>query len=107
MPAYLRRVVRLEGYWQLERYFRAIAPAIRNELEIVSSLSAKSQDVAGLIANTQSVCFHVRQILGASCVRQACLTYPQLPFSYYEEAVARLVHRVESPTFFFVCDNFD
>ncbi len=105
----LRRVVRLEGYWQSERYFRAIAPAIRNELEIVSPLSAKSQDVAGLIANTQSVCFHVRQMHGAHHAfdKPPPSHIPQLPFSYYEEAVARLVHRVESPTFFVFADNFD
>ena len=105
----LRSVMRLEGYWQSERYFRAIASKIRDELEIASPLSTRSEETARLIAGTQAVCFHVRRMHGAHHAfdKPPPTQIPQLPFSYYEEAVARVVRRVENPAFFVFADNFE
>jgi hypothetical protein len=107
--ATLRPTVRLEGYWQSERYFRSIAPKIRDELEIVSPLSPRSEGMASLISNTQAVCFHVRQMHGAHHAfdKAPPANIAQLPFSYYEAAVARVVRQVENPTFFVFADNFE
>jgi hypothetical protein len=105
----LRRLVRLEGYWQSERYFAAIADDIAEELRIVSPLSEKSVEVGKLISSTQSVCLHVRQMHGArhDFNRPPPAQTPQLPFSYYEEAVERIAERVENPAFFCFADNFE
>jgi hypothetical protein len=105
----LRSSMRLEGYWQSERYFRSIAPKIRNELEIASPLSPRSEGIANLISNTQAICFHVRQMHGAHHAfdKAPPADIAQLPFSYYEAAVARVVRQVEHPTFFVFADNFE
>ena len=104
----LRSTVRLEGYWQSERYFAAIADKIKDELEVVSPLSPRSREIAGLMANSEAVCLHVRQMRGSHLdfKQPPPSHFPQLSFSYYEEAVARLVQRVPNPTFFCFSDNF-
>jgi len=104
----LRSTVRLEGYWQSERYFAGIADKIRDELQVISPLSPRSREIADLIAGTEAVCIHVRQMHGAHHAfdQPPPSQIPQLPFSYYEEAVARLVQRVPNPTFFCFSDNF-
>jgi len=106
--ARLRSTVRLEGYWQSERYFASIADKIRNELQVVSPLSPKSLDVCQQIATSNAVCLHVRQMHGAHHAfnQPPPSQIAQLPFSYYEEAIARLVARVPDPTFFCFADNF-
>jgi hypothetical protein len=105
----LRPLVRLEGYWQSERYFDAIAEDIARELEIVSPLSLQSEAVLAAIASSQSVALHIRQKRGAHHAfdRPAAAQTQQLPFSYYEEAVERIARRVESPRFFCFGDNVD
>ncbi|MGB8363503.1 MAG: alpha-1,2-fucosyltransferase [Rhizomicrobium sp.] len=105
----LRRLVRLEGYWQSERYFAPIADKLVDELQVVSPLSAKSREVLDRIAATQSVCVHIRQRRGAHLAfgRQPPPQAPQLPFAYYEEAVERVCRHVERPTFFCFGDNPD
>jgi Glycosyl transferase family 11 len=105
----LRSTIRLEGYWQSERYFAHIAETIKDELQVISPLSPRSIELKDLIASTTSVCFHIRQRRGAHLERgaQPPASAPQLPFSYYEEAVERVVKRVESPTFFCFGDNPD
>jgi len=104
-----RRILRLEGYWQSERYFASIAREIAQELTTVAPLSQKSQELMALIANSQSVGLHIRQRRGAHHDPNVPPPpgAPQLPFSYYEEAVARVAARVPSPTFFCFGDNPD
>ena len=103
----LRSTVRLEGYWQSERYFASITGKIKDELQVVSPLSPRSHEVADLMANSEAVCLHARQMSGAHHDFNAPppSQIPQLPFSYYEDAVARLVQRVPRPTFFCFSDN--
>ena len=105
----LRSLVRLEGYWQSPRYFSAIADDIRRELGVVSPLSQKTLDIADRISRTDSVCLHVRQLLGAHHAfdRKPPAHVPQLPFSYYERAVQRLVQKIPAPTFFCFADDFE
>jgi hypothetical protein len=105
----LRPLVRLEGYWQSERYFAYIAETIAEELRIVSPLSPQSAAVNASIASTNSVALHVRQRRGAhhDDDNPPANATPQLPFSYYEEAIARVAARVEHPVFFCFGDNPD
>jgi hypothetical protein len=107
--ARLRNLVRLEGYWQSERYFASVADKIAEEFRIVSPLSDKSREVAELIGKSESVCLHARQMLGSHHAfnQPPPSHFTQLPFSYYEEAVARLTARVKNPTFFCFADNIE
>ncbi len=105
----LRRLVRLEGYWQSERYFAPIADKLVEELQVVSPLSAKSREVLDQIVASQSVGLHIRQRRGAHLAfdRPPPPQAPQLPFAYYEEAVERVSRQVERPTFFCFGDDPD
>lgn len=105
----LRRLVRLEGYWQSERYFAPIAEKIAEELRVVSPLSPKSLLLRDLISSSQSVGLHVRQRRGAhhDPDRAPPAQTPQLPFSYYEDAVVRVAAKLEQPVFFCFGDNPD
>ena len=105
-----RHIVRLEGYWQSERYFAPIADEIANELCIVSPLSEISLAMAERISATRAVCLHVRQMHGVhhgAFAQPPPSHSPRLPFSYYEQAVEQIAKRVENPTFFCFADNFD
>ncbi len=105
----LRRLVRLEGYWQSERYFAPIADEIADEYQVISPLSAKSRELLVQIGATESVALHIRQKRGAHHAFDgpSVSPTPQLPFAYYEEAVERVANRVERPTFFCFGDNLD
>lgn len=107
--AAVRRLVWLEGYWQSPRYFSSITSEIARELAVVSPLSENSMAVHKEILATNAVCLHVRQMHGAHHNFNAPppARIPQLPFSYYEEAVERLVARERQPTFFCFADNFE
>ena len=105
----LRSTVRLEGYWQSERYFASIADKIKNELTVVSPLSPRSLELKALIQSTDSVGLHIRQRRGAhhDHDKPPPTATPQLPFSYYEDAVARAAAKIGQPTFFCFGDNPD
>lgn len=103
----LRRKVRLEGYWQSARYFAPIDAAIRQELRVTTPLGEMSRNVAAEIASRNAVCLHVRQRRGEALVpgMAAPSRLPQLPFSYYERAVAIIAERVADPVFFCFGDD--
>ncbi|MGH7075488.1 MAG: alpha-1,2-fucosyltransferase [Stellaceae bacterium] len=103
----LRRKIWLEGYWQSARYFRPIEAEIRRELTVISPLSEQSREIAAAIAGANAVALHVRQRRGAALAPgmpdRAVL--PQLPFSYYERAIAAIAARVADPVFFCFADE--
>jgi Glycosyl transferase family 11 len=103
----LRRKVWLEGYWQSAGYFAPVEAAIRRELAVVSPLSGPSRAVAAEIAGVNAVALHVRQrrgaALGPGVPDPAQL--PQLPFHYYERAIAAIAARVRDPVFFCFADD--
>ena len=105
----LRRTVRLEGYWQSERYFAPIADQIRRELTVTSPLSVASRDMLARIGDCEAVCVHIRQRRGAP--HAPSLPPPprfaQLPYTYYEKAVALIAQKVARPIFFCFGDNPD
>ena len=105
----LRQTVRLEGYWQSERYFVSIADKVRDELQVASPLSVRSREVLALIQSTNAVGLHIRQRRGAhhDHDKPPPTATPQLPFSYYEEAIARVTAKIAEPTFFCFGDNPD
>src|ERR1700678_3208306 len=61
----LRSTVRLEGHLQTERYFVSIADKLKDELQVIAPLSPRSREIADLMANSDAVCLHARQMSGA------------------------------------------
>lgn len=62
-PAFntLRDGIVLNGYWQSEKYFAAIADTIRDEFQVIHSLTGNNLELAERISSTNSVSIHVRR----------------------------------------------
>jgi hypothetical protein len=53
--------VYLVGYWQTEKYFKAIEPLIRTEFTFKEEMSEKAKEMLGRINNSNSICLNVRR----------------------------------------------
>lgn len=60
------RDVVLEGFWQSERYFRHVTPALRNELTVTTALSPETREMMGRIRSEGGVAVHIRRLHGFS-----------------------------------------
>ncbi|MFH1708611.1 MAG: alpha-1,2-fucosyltransferase [Planctomycetota bacterium] len=93
--------VYLEGYWQSELYFRAIADIIRAEFTVKAPLSGRNAEVAAMIrAAAAPVSLHVR--------RGDYLTNPNwatVPEAFYRAAAARIAAQMANPHFFCFSDD--
>jgi len=103
----LREKIWLEGYWQSARYFQPLEAAIRKELAVVAPLGEATREIAVEIGHCNAVCLHVRQRRGAALTPglPPPSLLPQLPFSYYERAVALIAGRMTDPVFFCFGDD--
>lgn len=103
----LRRRLRVEGYWISERYFAPIAETVRRDLTIRSPLSPRSRAVLEEIRGAEAICIHVRNRIGAPHLPNVPPPphFVQLPFSYYEKAIAFMTARVKNPVFFCFSDS--
>lgn len=98
--------VLLDGYWQSEKYFKAIAPVVRKDLRVISPLSAETRAMADRIANTRSVSLHVRR--GDYVNDPKTLSYHGVcEPGYYTKAIAALKERVGEMEIFVFSDDMD
>ena len=82
----------LIGYWQTERYFRTIAPTIREELTLRHAPAGRNAELLAEIVAAASVSVHVRRgdfVTRAATTR--ALGAP--PGGYYRDALAQLAAR--------------
>lgn len=96
--------VYLTGYWQSEKYFVAVADAIRRDLTPQSPLDSRNAELAERLANSVSVGLHVR--------RGDYITNPQAdschgvcPTEYYAAAVRLIEERVSGTEFYAFSDD--
>jgi Glycosyl transferase family 11 len=94
----------LDGYWQSEQYFGDVADTIRREFTIGFPPDARSREIAGQIATSDSVSVHVRRgdyvaDPRASPARNICTP------DYYHRSVARIAERVGNPHLFLFSDD--
>lgn len=96
--------VYLEGYWQSERYFCNIHETIRREFSLKEEPDGKNRELADLIGEVNSVALHVRR---GDYVENpvANASHGVCELSYYNNAVKRVVQRVENPVFFVFSDD--
>ena len=104
----IRSTAVVEGWWQSDRYFFDIAPALRKELRLRLPLTANGQKVAERIAASGvSISVHVRlmqQFSGGGnqvSKRKAVVLSPD----YYREAVAFIKSVRGAATVFLFSDN--
>lgn len=108
------RIVRptyFEGVWQHEEYFADYRSTLLEELTLNSPVSAITRAVANRIDDSNSVCLHVRRLLGVPNRKDAS-PLPEnaaihLAVSYYDRAISFIAERVASPTFFVFADYPD
>jgi hypothetical protein len=92
-----RHHVYLEGYWQREDYFSAFSAHIRAELTPYPDLAPMPDRVADRIANSESICLHIRRKDYAHVLGE----------DYYAKAMTQIAATLEKPVFFVFADDPD
>jgi hypothetical protein len=103
---YCRKNTYLDGYWQSYRYFEPITGIIQKEFTMKSPMDNKNLTLARKIEATQSVAVHIRRgdYVKNEKTNQhhgVCST------KYYQEAIIKMVQKVDNPHFFFFSDDIE
>lgn len=99
-PAYL------DGYWQSERYFVAMAERVRKEFALAQPMSAARQPLLAAIRGVMAVSVHVRR--GDYVSNPAANAYHgTCAPEWYSQAIARMAALVDGPVFFVFSDDPD
>ena len=104
----LRGDVYLDGYWQSERYFKSIEDTIREELSVRRPLADVSRRIADEMAETNSVCVHLRRLHGISGGQvdvRGVNIHGAASLDYYYRCIERLTQTVKDPHFFVFSDD--
>lgn len=96
----------IEGYWQSEKYFKAIESDIRREFSFRNGLDANGREMAARISSVNAVCINVRR--GDYVTNPAAnLHHGVCSVDYFTRAVAEIVARVPDPHFFIFSDDLE
>lgn len=105
-PAVLncRGNVYLEGYWQLEKYFKDIGEIIRKDFTFRDEPAGDNRKMLELIRNTNSVCLHIRRgdyitNLKANKIFGTCSV------DYYNKSLEFIKQNLKEPHFFVFSDE--
>lgn len=96
----------LEGYWQSEKYFEAIAPILREEFSFTITPSAHAQTIKEKISNGTSVSLHLRRGDYVKTSKANRYLRP-LTMEYYQKAIDYINQRVKNPQFFLFSDDIE
>lgn len=101
-----RKKLYLFGYWQNEKYFRQIAPVIREELKIVTPHDPANIQLAAIIKRSNAVCLHYRRHdrVHNRKSRKTVQSGSILTLDYYAEAMKRISRNLSDPHFFCFSD---
>jgi len=96
--------VYLDGYWQSERYFSAIAPCIRNDLIVAAPARGKNLEIAKTMQECTSVSVHIRR---GDYVNnpQAALFHGNCGIDYYYRCASAISEIHQHPHFFVFSDD--
>lgn len=86
------------------RYFKEIAPILRNDFSVISPLSSQTTELCRRIADCNSVSIHVRRGDYASNPHTKAF-HGLLGVDYYARAIKQIEARVAHPVFFFFSDD--
>ena len=94
----------LEGSWQSEKYFSAIAEIIRREFTVESPQAGKDKELADQIAEHESVSLHIRR---ADYVSDAHTqqVHGTCDMNYYFQCIEQLSQKIKAPHFFIFSDD--
>lgn len=94
----------LFGFWQSEKYFKEIAPAIRAELKVVTPPDERNQELLNLISAVEAVSLHVRRgdyVADPNVNKNFGTCTPE----YYAQAIHHIKKNVAHPHFFVFSDD--
>ncbi len=94
----------LAGYWQSEKYFKAVETLIRKDVMLVKPLTFKAQEFERIIKSKNSVSLHIRRgdyIANATVLE----VHGVCSLNYYQQSIELIKQRIEKPTFFVFSDD--
>ena len=97
--------VRLKGYWQSEKFFKAFEDTIREDLQILTPPSAQNQALLEQITSQNAVSLHVRR--GDYVTNpMANARHGTCDLGYYKAAIDYIAgHMQEAPVFYIFSDD--
>jgi len=98
------RNVFLRGYWQSEKYFKAIESILREDLTLKAPPSGLNHGLAEQIRSCNAVSLHIRRgdYITNSATNQ---THGALSIEYYQTAASFILRRFSDATFFVFSDD--
>jgi hypothetical protein len=93
-----------EGYWQSPFYFEDAVPLLQKELQLKTSVSVESCDLAKKMRSVNSVCLHARRLRN-ELVGEENAKIKTLSIEYYQKAIEKMSYLVENPHFFCFSDD--
>jgi hypothetical protein len=94
----------LEGFWQDERYFKAIEPTIRRRLTPTGQEWREEAHARSILSSRCPIAVHVRR---QDYLEAGGAHIGFVGESYYSHAIRTMLDRVESPHFFVFSDDVD
>ncbi len=96
----------LDGFWQSERYFKAIRPALLKEVVLKAEMPVKVSVVSEQILNSDSVSIHIRR--GDYVTnKNASAFHGNLELDYYYQALSYLTEKITQPLIFVFSDDIE
>lgn len=94
----------LVGYWQSEKYFKAVEPVIRKDFSFQTPVRGQNAELASAIETSEAVSVHIRR---GDYVSNpwASRFLGVLPISYYVDAVDEIARRTNKPHLFVFSDD--
>ncbi|HEU0080896.1 MAG TPA: alpha-1,2-fucosyltransferase [Candidatus Paceibacterota bacterium] len=94
----------LDGYWNTEKYFKDIRPALLSDFRVAAPLAGKNAEAAQAARSAESVSVHVRRGDYAHNP-QTNIVHGTLEADYYGPAIARMQEKLAAPRFFVFSDD--
>jgi hypothetical protein len=94
----------LIGFWQSEKYFRAVAGTIRSEFRLISEAGGENARWLDEVKRVDAVCVHVRR---GDNVTLSAKTHGSCSVAYYSRAMEHIRNMVRHPRFFVFSDGLD
>lgn len=94
----------LQGYWQSEKYFSAIAKQIRKDFSFRIEMNNRNTELVKEISQLNAVSLHVRRGDYANNPKTTA-THGLCSLQYYQNAIQLIANSVERPHFYIFSDD--
>ncbi len=104
----MESITLISGYWQSEKYFQEIATTIRQDFTFKTHISAQNLSLAEEIRTKNSVCLHVRRLLGIAdgqINEQGVAFHGASDLTYYAKAIQFIAEKEQNIHFYIFADE--